>query len=58
MAFEAMTERNLDDVICGICGVCPEICHVTITVTKKIVAAILRFLIISLLIKIHSNPFV
>ena len=26
MAFEAMTERNLDDVICGICGVCPEIC--------------------------------
>ena len=21
-----MTERNLDDVICGICGVCPEIC--------------------------------
>ena len=26
MAFEAMTERNLESVICGICGVCPEVC--------------------------------
>lgn len=25
-SFEMSTERNLDDVVCGICGVCPEIC--------------------------------
>ena len=25
MAFEAMTERNLESVICDICGVCPEV---------------------------------
>ena len=25
-SFEMTTIRNLDDVICGICGVCPEIC--------------------------------
>lgn len=24
--FEAITQRNLNDVICGICGVCPEVC--------------------------------
>ena len=24
--FEMISERNLDDVVCGICGVCPEIC--------------------------------
>ena len=24
--FEMVTDRNLDDVICGVCGVCPEIC--------------------------------
>ncbi|XP_028417001.1 HMG domain-containing protein 3-like [Dendronephthya gigantea] len=26
MAFETITERNLDSVVCGICGVCPEVC--------------------------------
>ncbi|XP_028415288.1 HMG domain-containing protein 3-like [Dendronephthya gigantea] len=25
-SFEMVTERNLDDVVCGICGVYPEIC--------------------------------
>ena len=24
--FEMITERNLDDVVCGVCGVFPEIC--------------------------------
>ena len=24
--FEAITERDLNDVICGICGICPEVC--------------------------------
>ena len=24
--FEMMTERNLNDAICGICGIVPEIC--------------------------------
>jgi hypothetical protein len=25
-SFEMVTNRSLDDVICGICGVSPEIC--------------------------------
>jgi hypothetical protein len=25
-SFEMITERNLDDVVCGVCGVFPEIC--------------------------------
>ena len=24
--FEALTQRDLDSVVCGICGVCPEVC--------------------------------
>jgi hypothetical protein len=24
--FETITERDLNDVICGICGICPEVC--------------------------------
>ena len=24
--FEMITERNLDDVVCGVCGIFPEIC--------------------------------
>jgi hypothetical protein len=26
MAFEAMTVRKLESVVCGICEICPEIC--------------------------------
>ncbi|XP_028417949.1 HMG domain-containing protein 3-like [Dendronephthya gigantea] len=26
LMFEAITERDLNDVICGICGICPEVC--------------------------------
>ncbi|XP_068672570.1 uncharacterized protein [Montipora foliosa] len=24
--FEMISERSLDDVVCGVCGICPEIC--------------------------------
>jgi hypothetical protein len=26
LGFEAMVDRNPERVICGICGVCPEVC--------------------------------
>jgi len=39
--FEALTERNLDDTICGICGVVGEV-YLGDGIMKRIVAAARR----------------
>ena len=42
--FVMVTDRNLDDVICGVCGVCPEICLGDgMMGTKKTVARMARY---------------